>query len=580
MCGPSSSPKCQNERDSPKPGGVERRTATRVCWNGPRGAEGGETFPRPSAEEHSRVSPAAPLPRAQSVDRILRGTTITGREDEEKRRTLPQVSGKGQKTPPREQSKSGRPSIGRGASLTSRAGALAQGYQPAVVKVVSYAHGAARASATANYVDRDDAVLETHEGVELKGREAINAEIAAWATDFEQRAESQDVSAVRLHVAGLKDNDADRAILKQAVEAAFKGHSYAYRIETLQNGAIETRAVVAFAGTPEQPATEGEKPKTERFSVTERQIGAGDEGFRERVFAPKSEARMKARIEEATGLGQHRLSIEPGAPGHGQSSVIHRLTQLTERAPAISSTGDELKDASAIQAEARAWRRDLRSFSPRDTMHMIVSAKAGTDIEAFTKSVRSFLHEQFADHKFMFGVHTDKAEAGHIHAHAIVTVRNAEGQKIHPGPEDFRGWRETFAEHAQENSLKIVATSAADRASSQSYGPKDKAIVDAAERPRAGREARDRAYSSDPANQPLIDNARRPHRDCARKSHPISNDCSPTHNRRHRTIGLERGRERTAAQRNCHGQRQSASDLADCRRNSRHTIQTRYTAGT
>ena len=140
---------------------------------------------------------------------------------------------------------------------------------------------------------------------------------------------------------------------------------------------------------------------------------------------------------------------------------------------------------------------------------MIVSAKAGTDIEAFTKSVRSFLHEQFADHKFMFGVHTDKAEAGHIHAHAIVTVRNAEGQKIHPGPEDFRGWRETFAEHAQENSLKIVATSAADRASSQSYGPKDKAIVDAADRPRPGREARDRAYSSDPANQPLIDNARR-----------------------------------------------------------------------
>ena len=71
---------------------------------------------------------------------------------------------------------------------------------------------------------------------------------------------------------------------------------------------------------------------------------------------------MKARIEEATGLGQHRLSIEPGAPGHGQSSVIHRLTQLTERAPAISSSGDVVKDASAIQAEARAWRRDLRSF--------------------------------------------------------------------------------------------------------------------------------------------------------------------------------------------------------------------------
>ena len=260
MCGPSSSQKYRNEPNSPRPGEVERRTATRVCWNGPRGAEGGETFPA-HLRGTFQDSPAAPLPRAQSVDRILRGTTITGREDEEKRRTLPQVSGKGQKTPPREQSKGGRPSIGRGASLTSRAGALAQGYQPAVVKVVSYAHGAARASATANYVDRDDAVLETHEGVELKGREAINAEIAAWANDFEQRAESQDVSAVRLHVAGLKDNDADRAILKQAVEAAFKGHSYAYRIETLQNGAIETRAVVASPGLPSSPQPRAKSPR-------------------------------------------------------------------------------------------------------------------------------------------------------------------------------------------------------------------------------------------------------------------------------------------------------------------------------
>jgi len=92
-----------------------------------------------------------------------------------------------------------------------------------------------------------------------------------------------------------------------------RGSFHAYRIDALQGGAIEARAVVAFAGSFE-PAAVGESRRTERFSVTERQIGAGDEGFRERVFSPKSEARMKARIEEATGLGQHRLGIEPGAP--------------------------------------------------------------------------------------------------------------------------------------------------------------------------------------------------------------------------------------------------------------------------
>lgn len=218
---------------------------------------------------------------------------------------------------------------------------------------------------------------------------------------------------------------------------------------------------------------------------------------------------MKARIAEATSLGLHRVSIEPGAPGNGQLSVVHRLTQLTERGPAIGSGGTELSDAAAVQSEARAWRSDLRSFKPRDTMHMVISSKAGTDIDAFTKSVRGFLHEQFSDHKFMFGVHTDKTDAGHIHAHAIVAVRNGEGIKMHPGPQDFRVWRETFAEHAQTHGLKIVATSAAERASSQSYGPKDKAIVDAADNPRPGREARDRAYANDPANQRLIDNARR-----------------------------------------------------------------------
>ena len=298
------------EQETVRRKGEERSRALLDAWAGHVGAAAARSVK--IAQEHSRVSPVTPLPRAMAADRVLRGTTITGQEDEEKRRTLPNASGKRQRRPPAETGKAGV-AIGRGASTKARATALANGYQPAVVKVVSYAHGADRASATANYVDREDAVIETHEGIELKGREAINAEIATWATDFEQRAESQDVSSVRLQVIGLKDSDADRGILEKAVAAAFEGHSHAYRIDALNGGAIEARAVVAFAGSFE-PLAAGEPRRTEKFSVTERRIGAGDEGFRERVFAPKSEARMKARIEEATGLGQHRLGIEPGAP--------------------------------------------------------------------------------------------------------------------------------------------------------------------------------------------------------------------------------------------------------------------------
>ena len=465
------------------------------------GTAGPRTASAPSFE-HSRASAIEPAPRPQTSDRVLRGTTIMGREDEEKRRRLPEVSGKPAKRPrPSGDGASSPALIGRGAPLMSRARALAQGYQPAVVKVVSYAHGAARASATANYIDREDALLENQEGAELKGRAAINAEIGDWAKDFEPRKESQDVAGVRFQVMSLKDTPADRETLERAMLAAFAGHRFAFRIDTLKDGAIEARAVVAFAGT----IGEGEATKRERFYVTEREVGATD-GFEARVFAPKSEARMKARIEETTGIGQHRIVLEPGAPGNGPTSVVDRLTRLHA---AMSDSGAQLDNPSAIQAESRAWRRDLRSFKPRDTMHLVVSTKAGVNVDAFKNAVRGFVHEQFGEHKFMFGVHTDKAEAGHVHAHVIVAVRDAEGVKIHPGPQDFRHWRETFAEHAQSYGLKIVETSAAERASSQSYGPKDKAIVDAADHPRPGREARDRAYASDPANKPLIDNARR-----------------------------------------------------------------------
>jgi hypothetical protein len=62
---------------------------------------------------------------------------------------------------------------------------------------------------------------------------------------------------------------------------------------------------------------------------------------------------------------------------------------------------------------------------------------------------------------------------------------------------------------AQAQGLKIAATGAMERASSQSYGPRDKAIVDAADRPRAGREDRDIAYAERPANAAMIANARR-----------------------------------------------------------------------
>ncbi|WP_296711293.1 relaxase/mobilization nuclease domain-containing protein [Rhodoblastus sp.] len=435
----------------------------------------------------------------------VEGRTITGCRDDERRRRLPMASGGGGATggtgalrpesAPIAAGLSG--GGGKSGGALGRARKLAAGYQPAVIKVVSYARGAARATATGQYVQRDDVALETHDGRMLTDREAVAEEIKAWSASFSRRAESQDVVALRLKLSGVSDTPEGRAVYEKAVAAGFEGHRHAWRIDASPSGEIEARVVVATAGAPK-----------ERFRVREERVDADGNGFARRRLDAKSEAAIKARIKAATNCAPQAIAVVPGAAGHGRDGVVDRLTRLVEKGAAADDRGETIASPGDIRMATRQWGASLRSQSSRDTMHLIISAKVGTDVAALTNAARAFLHDRFADHKFMFGVHTDKEAEGHIHAHAVITVKNESGQKIHPHRDTFRDWRESYAEHAQAQGLKIVATSAKERASSQSYGPKDKAIVDAAERPRPAREPRDRAYAADPANRRLIDNAR------------------------------------------------------------------------
>lgn len=457
------------------------------------------------------------------------GQTITGDRDDERRRRLPAVAARGGRQPEGVSlglngmagggaGVSGLPSRDSAvAAPVSTAALLARGYQPAVLKVVSYAHGATRATASAQYIERDEVELETHTGQRLPDKAVVAEEIKAWSASFEKRQPSQDVVTVRLQLSGLRDKLEDRERLLAAAGAAFDGHRHALRIETRASGEIEARAVVVMAriiSSEEKMANRAARANGERrpalpprIRVVEQRMGTTEDAPKRLVFDARSEAAMKARIETATGYPQHGISIEPATPGHGRDALGQRLSTLVSKAPALDHLQRPIRHAEDIRDITRDWGRHLRSQSPRDTMHMVVSAKAGTDVKVFTNAVRSFLHQQFADHKFMFGVHTDKAEAGHIHAHAIVAVRSGSGIKLHPGPADLAQWRVNYAAHAREHGLQVVATRAAEQASSRSYGPKDKSIVDVAANPRPERKEQDRAYSSDPRNANLIRNA-------------------------------------------------------------------------
>ena len=396
----------------------------------------------------------------------------------------------------------------------NRARQIAAGYQPAVVKVVSYAHGVARASATACYVQREDVALETHDGRSLTDRDAVADEMKAWSTGFARRAESQDVVALRLTLHGVRNTPDGRDLYGRAIAAGLDGHRYAYRLDRLPSGALEARLVAVMAG-----------PAKERFRVRDHRVGAGEGSFPERRLDPRSEAAVKARIGAAVGYPDHGISLVPGAADHGRDGVVRRLEHLIGASPAQDDRGRSVSSAAEARSLARDWASALRSQSARDTMHLVLSARAGTDVAALTATARGFLHDRFADHKFLFGVHTDRQAEGHVHVHAVVAVRNETGRKIHPGRETFREWREAFAAHAQAQGLRIVATSARERASSQSYGARDKIVVNLAERPRPTRQAQDRAYAQEPANRALIARARE--RVAAASANPVRIPRSP-----------------------------------------------------
>jgi len=469
--------------------------------------------------------------RALTGDGLV-SRTITGDRDEERARRLRGIGARGAKgagglgglgsagmgfgSAPGLVGAVGGLGVAGGSSATT-ASLLARGYQPAVVKVVSYAHGVTRATASAQYIERDEVELETHDGVRLPDKEAVAEEIKAWSSSFEKRNPSQDAVSVRVQLSGLRDTTGDREVLGQAVAAAFDGHRHAVRIDLQKDGVLEARIVAVMARTvsSEEKAVGGiigedgiKRPALPpRIRVVDQRMGTTDDAPMRKVFDARSEAAMKARIEETTGRPAHGVSIEPATPGHGRDALGQRLSALVSKGPARSHEGKPVRNAEDIRDVTREWSRHLRSQSPRDTMHLVVSAKAGTDVKDFTNAVRSFLHDRFSDHKFMFGVHTDKAEAGHIHAHAIVAVRSETGTKLHPGPGDLAQWRVSYAAHAREHGLQVVATRAAEQASSRSYGPKDKSIVDVATTPRPERKELDRAYASDPRNASLIRNA-------------------------------------------------------------------------
>ncbi|NTG64769.1 relaxase/mobilization nuclease domain-containing protein [Agrobacterium rhizogenes] len=330
--------------------------------------------------------------------------------------------------------------------------AIAGGSQPAVVKLVSYAAGSSRVAKLLTYQNRDgELAVERETGAQMAGGQWIQALADEWAEE-DGRQPSKDVLRLSLSVR----SDSDETI-GAALKVALPGHRIAWASRPTDAGEGRIVDVVMSAAARAHPR----------------------QHHVQRIYNNrKSLAGLAARLEDTFGAG---TAIEVHGFAHGVEGVGRYLAQVRKGTRhAVWSArmdkggtfvGDVLVGTGASSlAEAKDWKRDLRSQERRDVAHIIFSAKPGTPRERFVDAVRETLAREFAGHRYAFVLHEDRQ---HLHVHAAVKMQSETGQRLHPRIQDFKRWRQTLAEEARERDIPMDAVSRFERANPPGYKLKD-----------------------------------------------------------------------------------------------------------
>jgi hypothetical protein len=342
-----------------------------------------------------------------------------------------------------------------GRSMRTRFGALARGSQPAVVKLASYG-GGARAGAMMSYTSRGgELAVENERGERVLGKDALAEQRADWEHLFDNRTASRDLGVfhVSIDAESLRDDVDQDDQLREIIRAGFGDRRFVYTARQRSSGELYVSGVVVLRDGGGERLT-GDHKAAEIVQLRFDDSDAGRD----------VEARFRFHghgngVEWGTARVRELIA---GAEGEGRDDTGRLIADATQ-------AGD------LVQKE---WRKELHSRKGRDVMHLIVSARAGTEGAAFEAAVREFLGEQFAGHRYIFAVHdsaldpkemADGGKRPHIHAHAIVTMRSETGDRIVTSPQMFREWRSVMAEKAREQGIDMELTDRREFASAPAY---------------------------------------------------------------------------------------------------------------
>ncbi|TGQ51530.1 conjugal transfer protein TraA [Mesorhizobium sp. M1C.F.Ca.ET.193.01.1.1] len=328
--------------------------------------------------------------------------------------------------------------------IEARLAAVAQGSQPAVVKMASYGAGA-RVGAMLNYVSRGgELAVENENGERISSREDLARLRGDWNHLFQNRAESRDIGSftVVIATAAVSSDETMHELIRNSLTSAFSDRRYAYAVTRQADGALTVQGAVVLRSE-----------QGERLS--------GDDKAANIVQARYDASAAAQGVAARFSFQGYGNGVEYGASNLRSLVERHDGNVRDDRGQVI---GDEKLAGDLVQKE---WRGDLHSRKGRDVMHLIMSARAGTNVEACENAARNFLAEQFAGHRYVFAMHdpaNDPKEEGdggkrpHVHAHAIITMRSESGDRIETTPQVFREWRATMAEMARAQGIAMEMT--------------------------------------------------------------------------------------------------------------------------
>ncbi|UFX12914.1 hypothetical protein [Sinorhizobium meliloti] len=327
--------------------------------------------------------------------------------------------------------------------MEARLAAVAKGSQPAVVKMASYG-GGARVGAMLNYVSRGGELkVENENGRVLEGREELARIRGDWDHLFQNRAESRDIGSFSVEIAasGFASDQALHDQVRSILTSGFGDRRYSYAIAKDGVGSVTVQGLVVLRSEQGERLT-------------------GD---------TKAAGIIQGRYDASAAAGEAAAKFSFHGYGNGVEFGASRLRGLVDRHDDVRDDrgqpiANEKVAGDLVQKE---WRGELHSRKSRDVMHVIMSARAGTDVAAFEGAVRNFLAHQFAGHRYVFAMHdpaSDPKEAGeggkrpHVHAHAIVAMKSDSGDRIETTPAVFREWRSVMAEKAREHGIEMEMT--------------------------------------------------------------------------------------------------------------------------